>query len=84
MPLLATLRHDLDWVRRDTVQSMEQMQDAQFRGALTTALKDSDAEVRDAAQAALVQLNHRHNVNNVGTDETSRSVNYEYESGSHP
>lgn len=56
--LVAALGHDLAWVRRDAAQSLGQLHDAQFRGPLTAALQDSDAEVRDAAQTALALLNH--------------------------
>ncbi len=55
--LLAALGHELAWVRRDAAQSLGQLQEAQFRGPLTLALQDSDAEVREAAQVALAQLN---------------------------
>ncbi len=54
--LLAALNHELAWVRRDAAESVGRLQDAQFREPLTTALQDSDAEVRGAAQAALAQL----------------------------
>ncbi len=54
--LQAALGHELAWVRRNAAESMGLLSDPQFRGELTAALQDSDAEVRAAAQAALAQL----------------------------
>lgn len=55
--LAAALGHKLPWVRRDAVLTLATLNDPQFTGAFTTALNDSNEDVRHAAHAALERLN---------------------------
>ena len=57
--LLAALDHTLAWVRRDAAETLGTMQEPRARAPLTAALEDRDAEVCQAAQAALDTLNTR-------------------------
>jgi HEAT repeat protein len=54
--VIAALNHSLSWVRRDAVLTLGATNDRQYQALLTTALNDPDADVRQAAQAALATL----------------------------
>jgi HEAT repeat protein len=57
--LLAALGHSLPWVRCNAAATLGKMHALEARGPLTAALHDSDADVRQAAQAALDRLRDR-------------------------